>query len=760
MFKRIIIIILFATFLFQVNSYSLISYRNRSYLAHPSLFNKVKTIIQNDDYHLMKLNDEHFIYIDNSGNFIEFLKIQQEWQAKYNGHRDYPTGIINYIIDLYLKVELKPEEVIIKEFRRVLAEFEGSALSEVNEFEKMIQEVLKNIIRIKERIAKDDFLFNKSEYIKTYINIYMESFSNLIIQFLCSQKLEVQLLGQQLQVKLHLLYKNSVHFKSFLEYRRVSFSDFYKEDVQLTSLQTRDMEVLRLVNDMCALIDIDLMLLQKSLIKQIVIPTLEGTQFKYVLIKEFKQGDLWTKVWEISSQNKELARCFFNNKEKGNQFGVIMTVKNYEKNTSRKYFVKAHIGYALTETVNEIYAQGFHQHDASYFPKKPDLTEIFVYKILEKLGMGPRVQFMIHPYARSGLFIISEALLDFKEASQLQENEVLMKMFKQRMEIKGLKSFKIGINQIDLLSRIFNLSDIHSDNFGIVSNRNKDNPGWKILDFTMRGSIKYGFDNHYHDLSNAFVGYTAMDTHTEDLLTLFLPIINKRKHEKIQIGIQVMKNLENKRNFYKHLEESFNEILNYIQEVIPGNEKTIVEFLGMDIREERRLLTRYVEQSKRIFKSTYIGLKEKNELESANKIEKIIREFLADKEIKLSVVETVGEPVFFSIYENRLIISKRLLQMIGRIFNLFKEDSIKELVNKIINKKLEKDKIWILIQFIKKLEDLTLTDEIDKIRGLFGMLKILKMDKILNIYSQKEKIQFGLLENLSFNNCKKVVVAA
>lgn len=133
--------------------------------------------------------------------------------------------------------------------------------------------------------------------------------------------------------------------------------------------------------------------------------------------------------------------------EGGVQGGLICKVLENEE-TVRKFYVKEHMGIANW------------QH--------ADIREIFTYKLLELIGVGPKVYFIpnVH-YSSLGLYIGTAEVPGFQPADT-EGIEISPEIYAQR----------------DLVRRLLFVKDLHSKNFGI-----DDKGNLSIIDLQIKNSV-------------------------------------------------------------------------------------------------------------------------------------------------------------------------------------------------------------------------------------------------------------------------------
>lgn len=174
-----------------------------------------------------------------------------------------------------------------------------------------------------------------------------------------------------------------------------------------------------------------------------------------------------------------------------------------------------------------------------------DLKELFIYKLLEYTGFGPKVDFFFgSPPTESGLYIATQDAAFSKDATKAKSfvlYEALKDNFERERSVGGMidKEAQAGICATDILSRIFCLQDVatNSTNFGRVS-KSDGTSKWKIIDFrveTRAGAYiipgifeGFSFGNGMFNYSH-FLGYLLRD---------------RPEVDRIKTGMQVMQELE------------------------------------------------------------------------------------------------------------------------------------------------------------------------------------------------------------------------
>ena len=210
----------------------------------------------------------------------------------------------------------------------------------------------------------------------------------------------------------------------------------------------------------------------------------------------------------------------FETKNKGVQFGIIFNLNQ------RKCFVKSHQNYpikrsnkssghllSLSSMSSDIESSG----GIKINPLQPvDLKELFVYKVLEKVGFGPHVDFLMSKTLYSGTYIVTEEVNDFVTIGSILKgdnfkkvavafNNLTEKTREQIFEVSG-NGNEIFIKRLtifDVLVRSMLLSDLNSENFGFIVPKRNDtteiyNFGIALVNFIKPNSVNIkNFNSEY-----------------------------------------------------------------------------------------------------------------------------------------------------------------------------------------------------------------------------------------------------------------------
>jgi hypothetical protein len=222
-----------------------------------------------------------------------------------------------------------------------------------------------------------------------------------------------------------------------------------------------------------------------------------------------------------------------------------------------------------------------------------DLKELFMYKVLEKIGYGPKAEFVVdRDVAQTG---IEEGIMIItRDTSYTKQPSLEEKSFKTFGEIKDeiastpaeeiADETKRDIVAIDILSRVFLLEDImvNDGNFGIVEVSQKGSKEiktkWKIVDFmppksqkgkAHLGDRKYAYTNHYggSTITHGFTSGNFSHTYAED--SPVSKILSDRRAK--ELGVSVITSLEDGKSKRKSsmqlaVNASFEEILQFLKQ--------------------------------------------------------------------------------------------------------------------------------------------------------------------------------------------------
>ena len=168
----------------------------------------------------------------------------------------------------------------------------------------------------------------------------------------------------------------------------------------------------------------------------------------------------------LDSNGTVVFSTMLNKKKFGAQFGGIISIES-KQNKARKFFKTHQDGSRFTNFSGVLY------NSRSISLAKPvNIRELFIYKVLEKLGMGPEVTFVVNPFVKQDLYIVTRDLNN----TNLNEIFITAVNIVNKEKIEKLISDKnviIEFTKFDLINRILGINDLNSGNYGILSKGDK-----------------------------------------------------------------------------------------------------------------------------------------------------------------------------------------------------------------------------------------------------------------------------------------------
>jgi hypothetical protein len=322
-------------------------------------------------------------------------------------------------------------------------------------------------------------------------------------------------------------------------------------------------------------------------------------------------------IFKYSSEGSKSFTIELFNKTRGGQFGGVFEVMLTEKLTKR-YFCKAYWGYPAKSNFNSekafassmslvLTSDIIDEHPENQY-RQLDFKELFVYKVLEFMEIGPKAHFFKVPVLKDGFFIMTEDLstsnIKFTEIGEM--NRLLQSYIS--IELNRLKNGEIeqsvyktfhalsGLLELDTINRIFKLHDSNDHNFGYMDTTPSGSGSikghkevaqkwleqdheFKIVDFIAPyRSDSYTVDKIFESflLGNTVTKYLkdnimdlAISRHFDEDVDETL----KRKHkiEKLFFGKQVIESLEKRFFKFGGLEELLSEAKQHIKEFLREN---------------------------------------------------------------------------------------------------------------------------------------------------------------------------------------------
>lgn len=317
----------------------------------------------------------------------------------------------------------------------------------------------------------------------------------------------------------------------------------------------------------------------------------------------------------------------FEPKEEGIQVGTKAHIIFADDFSSIMFHVKAHQNYGASSS-----------GVPSSQRKEIDLKELFVYKLLEHIGFGPKTYFITHhgaedtPVYRNALFIATQDVAHTKKAGktkvfhkvgqlfsydgrEFRGDEGFARLFENELSTAITAPIKLAATIIDLLSRILHLTDMNEGNFGKVSS--EDDSKWKILDFVVDSKGSHYIGGPDRAAEGFIEGNGAFRYSSETLLSKAL--VERTRSEKIAVGLAALEILvagrpshtrpeTRKMGVEAAVDRAFHEVLEYMQTDVSGEGRA--KLLG--ITEEDKAyenLQRYVETVLLNFHDLMAGLR-------------------------------------------------------------------------------------------------------------------------------------------------------
>ena len=216
-------------------------------------------------------------------------------------------------------------------------------------------------------------------------------------------------------------------------------------------------------------------------------------------------------------------------KKKGINSGVIVQIDNnkyYIKTFHEKNKKKNSQGYESLNLLLKFKGSSLVSEE-EIVKLRINLIEPLLYFIFEELKYGPKVEIIINPYVSEGLYIISKDIEEngkkfylFKDINDKIENNIL-----SEKDLINNQDLVISLNEIDIISKIFNITDLNYGNFGFLEEEKNENnyKDIKIIDFV---ALKNNFHISYNDLiSRQNDGVDLSDKNIIKKYYLFLMII-------------------------------------------------------------------------------------------------------------------------------------------------------------------------------------------------------------------------------------------
>lgn len=238
-------------------------------------------------------------------------------------------------------------------------------------------------------------------------------------------------------------------------------------------------------------------------------------------------------------------------KPTGQQVGAKIVVKDRSNpGNPRVYYAKSH-----QEFCSRSDAQlGTRTSNGTGFV---DLKELFMYKVLEKLGYGPKVEFIPDRHipetgVEEGIMIATQDSGYTKTPTEKEKSFRTFSQVKDQLDTIPIEEVGEGTKRdlivIDMLSRIFCLGDVmvNAGNFGVVEVSQKDSDEvkskWKVVDFLPPKSEsdeadRYTYGKFYRrygfGITESFASRNGNPSHTYESESPVSKILRNKKTEEL-----------------------------------------------------------------------------------------------------------------------------------------------------------------------------------------------------------------------------------
>jgi hypothetical protein len=304
----------------------------------------------------------------------------------------------------------------------------------------------------------------------------------------------------------------------------------------------------------------------------------------------------------FESLGRKINKISFSNKKSGVQLGTVMQITYQEKSKNDLNSPQIHeISYHI-----KTHQQGSTSQNSSTKPIDP--KELFVYKLLEYIGFGPKTYFFFNPLSPGGFFIATQDI-GFTKSSHYKKKtfftfEKIMEPCNKAPEFEQHEDARANMIRFDLLSRFLRLQDTTTNpgNFGRVAVNTGVNSAatdsktinervkWKLIDFRTTEQPDFYLNKEI------FSGFRKGNGAFNYSYSNFLQYVFKDPEyqwQRMKIAKQLMLEFEQgrpcqsragrKMSFQAAIKQAHFEIENYIKknyEALKLNEKNVLEDLA------------------------------------------------------------------------------------------------------------------------------------------------------------------------------------
>ena len=257
----------------------------------------------------------------------------------------------------------------------------------------------------------------------------------------------------------------------------------------------------------------------------------------------------------FGQQNVKVTDIKFYPKISGVQFGRIAVVTSFSEETN----VQQQITYYIKT----------HQHGSASGAssvKQVDPKEIFVYKVLEYIGLGPKAHFFQNPISKCSFYIATQDC-GFSKDREKQNDKTFATYdkFKESMVVgEHIDDGVIrGITKADIISRMFYLRDVtsNSTNFGFVCRGEKKK--CKIIDFRIETQRNY----KYYGIFGWYLSGTGLMNYRDELLKFIF--VDRPECDRLRTAEEVVTDLNigiegKKLSLIDAIDKAYGETLPYL----------------------------------------------------------------------------------------------------------------------------------------------------------------------------------------------------
>ena len=224
---------------------------------------------------------------------------------------------------------------------------------------------------------------------------------------------------------------------------------------------------------------------------------------------KIKSGVVWRDiVYQFYQKDNNDIFFSLNFKKKGDgaQAGGILEYTKQNGENNRIFFVKTHQEGSVISRTSDF----FRSPQSSRGSGPVNLKEMFVYKLLENLEVGPETFFFINPISNNGLLIATKDVVESKNDHNIKfvtafsalgrriGSPKIIKEDLSNLEKETIEKLKLEFLKMDLLARVLNINDLNEGNYGIIVNNDDsidvNKLSIKIVDFRAPNIQLAGYD--------------------------------------------------------------------------------------------------------------------------------------------------------------------------------------------------------------------------------------------------------------------------